>query len=757
MARAVLPSADGAGELPRQAGAAYSQVEPLVGPREFEWSRSWAQEAQALEESIGRAPELGGDLAASSEQARPAARVALGVLCLTRRTPLREICADLQEFMLMPFFVPLLTAFAAAALCQACSWPFRVEADVPTRRSEPAPGGVVQQAHPRALVTRVARYEFKLISSGLCQDTGWSIVADSDTCEAAAKQLQLDGSHVTITTEVGVPDGCYYRNGSSGSAGALFLSTSPLNRGSRDYQSDVQGEVNQRVCSQTVAASFTREQAQDDARQQIAFATSMLMVGKVDGLDVDVPVREGSKLTAFQAPAPHGSADTTVAPTTTTAAPATSKAPHGRANTTGAGTTGANTTGANTTGTNTTGTNTTSKVPPSNLPVAVAVKPLEIIKAIGYAPVPLRGVGEHLPNDDFMQANTSALWGPDGRQDLSIMRSLGANAVRLYGNDPSLDHGSFLDEAQKEGLEVIAGMSDYAYTQMYGSCKDTEFDCYRQIKEQYLANLKGGFLQDNGHYHPALKVVVLINEPDLKLSHDSGVVASPEKFCKAIVSAFDAVLDAEKEVRALGPAPNFSATFSYGVCYECAGIDKTMPAYGQMRELRKAMKKPSSVGYAAKNNLWAAYHERFVNSVNTENRAEDYQEFFQLRYDAEFQGTPVFLGEYHAPPFDQVEDLQSIIKIAENRSSLLTGLSFFEFQTRYDKGGVGEMSFGMFGLGDTTLGSFNMYDKEVQAYCLTSTRAGVGNHVVHHALAKAFNGSGLKSEDLCPGTPADMI
>jgi len=272
-----------------------------------------------------------------------------------------------------------------------------------------------------------------------------------------------------------------------------------------------------------------------------------------------------------------------------------------------------------------------------------------------------------------------------------------------------------------------------------------------------LANLRGGFLQDNGHYHESLKVVVLINEPDLKLSHDSSVVASPEKFCKAIVSAFDAVLDAEKEVRALGPAPNFTATFSYGVCHECPGVDMTMPAYGQMHELRKAMKAPSSVGYTAKNNLWAAYHGRFVNSVNTENRAEDYQQFFQFRYDAEFQGTPIFVGEFHAPPFDQVEDLQAIVKMAENRSSLLTGISFFEFQTRYDKGGQGEMSFGMFGLGDTTLGSFNIKDKEMNAYCLTSIRSGSGNHVVHRALAKAFNGTGLKSEDLCLGTPADMI
>jgi hypothetical protein len=390
-------------------------------------------------------------------------------------------------------------------------------------------------------------------------------------------------------------------------------------------------------------------------------------------------------------------------------------------------------------------------------PSSAAVKPTEILKAVGYAPLPIKGAGDQVPDDDFMSPNTSVLWGPSGRHDLKTLRHLGANAVRLYGNDPELDHKEFLDEAKKQNLQVIAGMSDFPYTQMYGACKNTDFDCYKQIKEQYLGNLRRGFLMESGQYHSALRVVVLINEPDLKLGPDSGAVTSPDKFCKAIVSAFDAVLSAEREVHARGPAPNFTATFSYGVCHECEGVDMTMPAYGQMRELRRAMKNPSSVGYHAHNNLWAAYLERFVNSVNTENRAEDFQEFFQFRYDAEFQGTPVFVGEYHAPPFDQGEDLQAIVQVAQNRSSLLTGFSFFEYQIRYDKGGQGEMSFGMFGLGNTELDKFYIREKEVTSYCLTPTRGGEGNHVLHKVLTEAFNGTGLQAASLCAGTPADMI
>ena len=68
--------------------------------------------------------------------------------------------------------------------------------------------------------------------------------------------------------------------------------------------------------------------------------------------------------------------------------------------------------------------------------------------------MPIKHPGGMMSDDDFMSANTSAFWGTHshgfpgpGRKDLEIMRSLGANTVRLYGNDPALDHSAFLDEA----------------------------------------------------------------------------------------------------------------------------------------------------------------------------------------------------------------------------------------------------------------------------------------------------------------------
>lgn len=380
----------------------------------------------------------------------------------------------------------------------------------------------------------------------------------------------------------------------------------------------------------------------------------------------------------------------------------------------------------------------------------------DVLKAVGYAPIPLLSPAGHLKDDDFASPNTSALWGSHGREDLRIIGSLGANAVRLYGNDFLLDHSGFLDEARAEGLQVIPGISDYPYTQMEGSCKHTEYDCYQQIKEAYEGNLQRGFLSNDGHYHPAIHTIVLMNEPDLKVSKDGGIVAHPDVFCKAIISAFDAVLEAEKEAAVLGPLPNFTATFSYGVCHHCENITGEIPAFGQMAALREAMRNPQSLNYTARNDLWDAYQQRFTNSVNTENRAEEYKIDFQYRYDAHFQGTPVFIGEYHATPYDQREDLPRIMKMTTDNSSLLIGFAFFEFQTRYDKGGDGEMAFGMFGLGNRELGSLYIKNDKMTVQCLAPVRGHAGE-VLHLALAEVFNGTGVPRELLCPDTPLEEI
>lgn len=274
--------------------------------------------------------------------------------------------------------------------------------------------------------------------------------------------------------------------------------------------------------------------------------------------------------------------------------------------------------------------------------------------------------------------------------------------MRLYGNDPAFDHRPFLDEAKVQGLHVLAGISDYPYLQMPGNCLQTQHNCYLQVKNAYKQNLMLGFLDmPTRTYHPALRAVILMNEPDLKFLP----AEVPELFCKALASALDGVLDAEKEMGVVGPRPNFTATFSFGVCWNCSGAGAN-PGLGQMRDLRRAMWKPESVGYHASNDLWKAYQERFENSVNTANPARGpggFKRFFLDDYNRLFPSTPVFVGEYHSPATADLRgDLEAVLELAEDPATMLTGISFFEFQVRYDKGGA-EMSFGIFGLGDKAL------------------------------------------------------
>jgi len=333
-----------------------------------------------------------------------------------------------------------------------------------------------------------------------------------------------------------------------------------------------------------------------------------------------------------------------------------------------------------------------------------------IMKGIAYGPVPLRKIG-HVPDDDFMAESVKVMWGSEGRGDLAIISALGANAVRLYGNDPAMDHAMFLDEAMRQGLQVIVGISDYPYTQMPGNCITTHFDCYSQVKKQYMQNMKRGFMVAGNVYHPALRTLILMNEPDLKFP------GGPEAYVKALVSALDAVLDVEKEVGIAGEAPTLTATFSFGVCGHACPEYGRSPALGQMLMLRNAMQHPESVGYTPRNDVWAAYQTRFINSMNTANPATDIGFLFLDKYNKLFPRTPVFIGEYHSPrTVDQTRDLQQILSVARDESSMLTGVTFFEFQVRYDKGGS-EMGFGMFGLESRAITDMQIGWRPFSAHC----------------------------------------
>ncbi|CAK9098096.1 Hypothetical protein (Fragment) [Durusdinium trenchii] len=376
-------------------------------------------------------------------------------------------------------------------------------------------------------------------------------------------------------------------------------------------------------------------------------------------------------------------------------------------------------------------------------PSGTPPQPREVVKGISYGPMPCKEPC-WVSQDDFFSQSAKPMWGARGRGDLEVIRQLGANAVRLYGNNPENTHRDFLDEAEELGLRVIPGLSDYDFIQSPENCLTTDFNCYAQVKKSYRELLQKGFLRE-GRYHPALRELIVINEPDLKLPG----MHAPVSFCRGILSAVDAMLDAEKSMNLTGPGINFTVAFSFGVCSTCGNYTSS-PALGQMTMLRAAFRNASLVGYVPKNNLTKFYDERFHNSFNTANPAFHLQEMFLSKYEKEFPHTPVMIQEYHNPHGDVEKDLRDVLQMAQG-SKLLNGVNFFEFHVRYDKGGS-EMDFGMFQLGDFAVQDFDYFGDSFKAWCLVPAKSKAGE-VLPTALMAAYGGKELDFAELCLPDP----
>ncbi|CAE7363602.1 TDP1 [Symbiodinium sp. CCMP2592] len=118
-----------------------------------------------------------------------------------------------------------------------------------------------------------------------------------------------------------------------------------------------------------------------------------------------------------------------------------------------------------------------------------------LVKGISYGPMPCKGPCT-VSQDDFFSQSAKPMWGRRGRGDLEVIRQLGANMVRLYGNNPENTHRDFLDEAQELGLTVVPGLSDYDFIQSPANCLTTDFNCYKQVRDSYKELLKNGFLHE---------------------------------------------------------------------------------------------------------------------------------------------------------------------------------------------------------------------------------------------------------------------
>jgi hypothetical protein len=342
------------------------------------------------------------------------------------------------------------------------------------------------------------------------------------------------------------------------------------------------------------------------------------------------------------------------------------------------------------------------------------------------------------------------------RGDLAIMQALGANTVRIFGSSGDVDHRPFLEEAASQGLGVITGFGDFPYYGLKYSCLRTNLDCSAQTKFLWSKYLKGGYLRSDRTYEPSVHTIVLMAEPDRRIQsilHEGpgNVQKLKDLFIKAAISALDGFLEAEAAFGVEGPLPNLTVSLSYATCKACSSLgDK--PALGQMAELKAAMQSPEDYGYTAKSNLWAVYQARFVNSVVTDSSAEDFEKFFLKDYSANFQGTPVFISEYHTGKLwkDKADDLSRIMGLARN-SSLFAGIAFTQFQVRQDRGESEE--FGLFELGSKELAQLTLGISTYTAWCLEPAFSDEAGRYLPQAVAEAFGGEFTGSEvGICPQT-----
>jgi len=379
----------------------------------------------------------------------------------------------------------------------------------------------------------------------------------------------------------------------------------------------------------------------------------------------------------------------------------------------------------------------------------------EKIIGVCYGPFPAKHLVKNAAGDlldDFMTEAAKPLWDAYGRDDLQIIKQLGANTVRTYGNNPQYDHSAFLEEADQRGLGVIPGMSDWEYTQAADSCKKKGFNCYDNIKRAYLEMLQKGFMKRK-RYHPSIRHMVVINEPDLKTLDKDGV--DPKMFSKLIISAIDGLISAEKEAGVKGALIPITATFSYAMCPKCPRntAQQIVPGLSQMLELRRAFYDPQYYGYQPVNDIKAFYESRWMNSFNSQNSASELQLQFFTPYQVEFPTTKVAIEEFHSwqPPKDQMNEVRTMKAMAD-ASPVLIGFSFFEFQVRYDKMDS-ERNFGLFGLGDYLISNLKYFDYTYDVWCLTPATNPYNGRPLPLEFSEAVGGEGVDFEPLCIANP----
>merc|ERR1740121_2799728 len=368
------------------------------------------------------------------------------------------------------------------------------------------------------------------------------------------------------------------------------------------------------------------------------------------------------------------------------------------------------------------------------------------IRGVAYAPLPCNG--SCMVSEDMLQEGYQALWGaPPARNDLQVIKDLGANTVRLYhsiGLDGPGDHGLFLDRANVLGLDVMPGY--HTYNAIYGGCPG--FDCYATWKNYTLKAFQQGFRKKDG-WHPAVSALLLFNELDFFRGYGRRVHA------RAAISALDGVLAAEREAGVKPGRVKLSIAWSNAPGTSLDGKVSGFAIWA-MQDVASCIADPSQVDYVPRTSQTAmeeAYRTRWAHSINVQ--TPGILGYMKEHY-YQFEPIPWFIGEYGAnymPKKAIQKELKDMDKSALNVNDPFMGMNFYQFQAAYFKGGS-EMNFGLFRLGNRKLGETgDVCDKtfgckKFPVHCLTTDRGDLPFFVKGRADAVATVWGGKVNKSL---------
>lgn len=401
------------------------------------------------------------------------------------------------------------------------------------------------------------------------------------------------------------------------------------------------------------------------------------------------------------------------------------------------------------------------------------------LRSISYGPMYLQSqscidtyegaCGTGFLTDDLAAPWAQPIWG--GRGDLANIAGLGANAVRLYGNDPRFSKTAFLDEAASHGLQVIDGMSSYWYNGAAGpECAKGEADCHDTIRDAYGKNLANGFMEGES-YHHAMTIFNVMNEPDFL--GDEGHF----NYLKAMVSAFDGILSAEKAAGVKpwsdGTLPRLTITWSFAktalqkdVCNEKYFIKNPTTECGpgtifMVQFYRVVMDPVGTVGYTPQNDLQSAFKSRWINAVNLfVNAAQIELQLLKPYRGLDFlKDFRLFCGEWHPEPQPSVKQLEvEMAALATPPGDRpFIGVSYFQYQVAYQKSG-NERLFGMFALGEQIIAQTGyILGDAAKSHPVNCLKPSSTTPDTHSSITQVWNGTGAKSGMCQTGAGAEVV